>query len=98
MNTERWDVKNHGGSPTTNESKKYAIFIGRYQPYHQGHISLIMQKINNGIPKPIWVIGSGGVNTAAAANIITTTYFLLSLRKVELTMPILANKLNTTGN
>jgi len=55
-------------------------------------------KINNGIPKPIWVIGSGGVNTAAAANIITTTYFLLSFRKVELTTPILANKLNTTGN
>ena len=55
MNIERWDVKNHGGNPTTNESKKYAIFIGRYQPYHQGHISLIMQKINNGIPALIMV-------------------------------------------
>ena len=55
MNIEKWDVKNHGGNPTTNESKKYAIFIGRYQPYHQGHISLIMQKINNGIPALIMV-------------------------------------------
>ena len=33
-------------------------------------------KINNGIAKPICVIGSGGVNKAAAAKIITTTYFL----------------------
>ena len=55
MNIEKWGVKNHGGNPTTNESKKYAIFIGRYQPYHQGHISLIMQKINNGIPALIMV-------------------------------------------
>ena len=55
MSIEKWDVQNHGGNPTTNESKKYAIFIGRYQPYHQGHISLIMQKINNGIPALIMV-------------------------------------------
>ena len=44
------------------------------------------------------MIGSGGVNIAAAANIITTTYFLLYFKNVELTTPILANKLNTTGN
>ena len=44
------------------------------------------------------MIGSGGVNIAAAANIITTTYFLLSFKNVEFTTPILANKLNTTGN
>ena len=50
MEVVKWDVKNHGGNPTTNESKKYAIFVGRFQPYHQGHISLIMQKINEGIP------------------------------------------------
>ena len=37
-------------------------------------------KINNGIAKPICVIGSGGVNNAAAAKIITTTYFLLFLK------------------
>ena len=55
MEIVKWDVKNHGGHPTTNESKKYAIFVGRFQPYHQGHISLIMQKINEGIPSLIMV-------------------------------------------
>ena len=52
---EKWKSENHGGNPTTNESKKYGIFIGRFQPYHQGHISLIMQKINQGIPALIMV-------------------------------------------
>ena len=52
---EKWTSENHGGNPTTNESKKYGIFIGRFQPYHQGHISLIMQKINQGIPALIMV-------------------------------------------
>ena len=55
MEIAKWDVKNHGGNPTTNASKKYAIFVGRFQPYHQGHISLIMQKINEGIPALIMV-------------------------------------------
>ena len=55
MEKPKWDVKNYGGNPTTNESKKYAIFVGRFQPYHQGHISLIMQKINTGIPALIMV-------------------------------------------
>ena len=55
MEVVKWDVKNHGGNPTTNESKKYAIFVGRFQPYHQGHISLIMQKINEEIPALIMV-------------------------------------------
>ena len=55
MEIAKWDVKNHGGNPTTNKSKKYAIFVGRFQPYHQGHISLIMQKINEGIPALIMV-------------------------------------------
>ena len=48
--------------------------------------------------KPICVIGSGGVRIAAAANIITTTYFLLFFKKIESTNPTLANKLKTTGN
>ena len=55
MTLLKWESKNYGGDPTTNESKKYAIFIGRFQPYHQGHISLIMQKINEGIPALIMV-------------------------------------------
>jgi len=55
MQVEDWGVKNYGGDPTNNKSKKYAIFVGRFQPYHQGHISLIMQKINKGIPALIMV-------------------------------------------
>ena len=43
-------------------------------------------------------MGSGGVKIAAAANIITTIYFLLSLRNFESTIPTLASKLKTTGN
>ena len=55
-------------------------------------------KINNGIARPICVIGSGGVNNAATVKIITTTYFLLSFKNFESTIPTLANKLRTTGS
>jgi cytidyltransferase-like protein len=50
-----WLVKNHGGEPTTNKDKKRAIFIGRYQPYHWGHINLIRQKLDLGVPILIMV-------------------------------------------
>ncbi len=50
-----WKQTNHGGEPTTNTDKKYAIFVGRYQPYHYGHIELIKQKLNQGIPALILV-------------------------------------------
>lgn len=30
--------------------KKHALFIGRFQPFHQGHRYLCEQKINEGIP------------------------------------------------
>jgi len=50
-----WAKENHGGQPTSNPDKKYAIFIGRYQPYHYGHIELIQQKLNQGIPALIMV-------------------------------------------
>lgn len=50
-----WNKTNHGGEPTSNPDKKYAIFIGRYQPYHYGHINLIQQKLDEGIPALIMV-------------------------------------------
>ena len=50
-----WNKKNHGGDPTTNKDKKYAIFVGRYQPYHYGHIELIKQKLDLGIPALIMI-------------------------------------------
>lgn len=50
-----WDKINHGGKPTNNKDKKYAIFIGRYQPIHISHAKLIEQKLNEGIPALIMV-------------------------------------------
>ena len=50
-----WNKKNHGGDPTSNKNKKYAIFVGRYQPYHYGHIELIKQKLDLGIPALIMI-------------------------------------------
>ena len=50
-----WIKKNHGGEPTSNLSYKRAVFIGRYQPYHWGHIELIQQKLNEGIGVVIMV-------------------------------------------
>ncbi len=50
-----WNKINHGGQPTSNPDKKFAIFIGRYQPYHYGHIELIQQKLNEGIPALIMI-------------------------------------------
>jgi len=50
-----WEKKNHGGKPTLNKDKKRAIFIGRFQPYHYGHISLVQQKLDDGIPALIMV-------------------------------------------
>jgi cytidyltransferase-like protein len=50
-----WEKKNYGGRTTENESKKYAIFIGRFQPYHYGHIELIEQKLKNDSPVLIMV-------------------------------------------
>lgn len=50
-----WNKINHGGEPTKNKDKKYAIFVGRYQPYHYGHIELIKQKLDIGIPALIMV-------------------------------------------
>jgi len=50
-----WERKNYGGRATENQDKKYAIFVGRFQPYHYGHIELIQQKLNNGSPVLIMV-------------------------------------------
>jgi cytidyltransferase-like protein len=50
-----WTKINHGGEPTKNLDKKWAIFVGRFQPYHTGHIELINQKLNEGVPALILV-------------------------------------------
>ena len=43
-----WQNKNYGNPDIKPAEGKYAVFIGRYQPYHRGHIELIEQKLNEG--------------------------------------------------
>jgi len=38
-----------------NNSKKYAMFVGRWQPLHKGHMWLINQKLDKNIPVLICV-------------------------------------------
>jgi cytidyltransferase-like protein len=45
-----WIKNNYGGRPTQNVGTKRAIFIGRFQPYHMGHIELVNQKLKSGVP------------------------------------------------
>lgn len=50
-----WSVTNHGGQPMNLTEKPAAIFIGRFQPLHNGHIELFLQKLSAGIPLLIMV-------------------------------------------
>tara|TARA_R110001592_G_scaffold192795_12_gene439814 strand:+ start:2889 stop:3392 length:504 start_codon:yes stop_codon:yes gene_type:complete len=50
-----WKYKNYGNNEIVPTDSKYAVFIGRYQPYHKGHITLIEQKLNEGRPVLIMV-------------------------------------------
>lgn len=50
-----WSVTNHGGQKMNLTDKQYAIFIGRFQPLHNGHIALFKQKLDAGIPLLIMV-------------------------------------------
>lgn len=52
---QEWEVINHGGSPMNLTNKQYAVFIGRFQPLHNGHISLFRQKLDKGIPVLVMV-------------------------------------------
>ena len=50
-----WSVTNHGGQKMNLTDKQYAIFVGRFQPLHNGHIALFKQKLDAGIPLLIMV-------------------------------------------
>lgn len=50
-----WKVTNHGHPDIKPSKSKRAIFIGRYQPYHMGHVSLVRQKLDKGVPCLIMV-------------------------------------------
>lgn len=59
MNTKQfengWSVTNHGGQPMGLTNKQYAIFVGRFQPPHNGHIALFKQKLDAGVPVLIMI-------------------------------------------
>lgn len=51
-----WQRKNHGSeNPHQHRQGQRALFVGRWQPYHNGHIELINQKLQLGIPVLIFV-------------------------------------------
>lgn len=50
-----WKCTNHGNPDITPAKSTKAVFIGRYQPYHFGHISLVRQKLDRGVPCLIMV-------------------------------------------
>lgn len=50
-----WSVTNHGGQPMNLTEKPAAVFIGRFQPLHNGHIALFRQKLDAGVPILIMV-------------------------------------------
>jgi adenylylsulfate kinase len=50
-----WSVTNYGGQKMNLTEKQRAIFIGRFQPLHNGHIALFKQKLDAGIPLLIMV-------------------------------------------
>ena len=50
-----WKCTNHGHPDIQPSKSRRAIFIGRYQPYHKGHVSLVQQKLDKGVPCLIMV-------------------------------------------
>ena len=50
-----WQFENYGHPDIQPSNERRAIFIGRYQPYHKGHVSLVQQKLDKGVPALIMV-------------------------------------------
>lgn len=45
---ESWSEKKHVASSLESKENQYAMFIGRWQPLHYGHISMFEQALNRG--------------------------------------------------
>ncbi len=52
---EDWFKVNYGGKKLNLTDKQYAVFIGRWQPFHTGHQELIWNKLKHNIPVLIMV-------------------------------------------
>lgn len=50
---ENWTKKVHVASSLQSKSTQYALFIGRWQPLHEGHKALFQQALDAG--KRVWI-------------------------------------------
>ena len=50
---ETWTKKIHVGSSLESKPNQYALFIGRWQPLHEGHKKLFQQTLDDS--KNIWI-------------------------------------------
>jgi adenylylsulfate kinase len=50
---QNWDKKIHVQSSLESKPNQYAMFIGRWQPLHDGHKELFQQALDNG--KNVWI-------------------------------------------
>jgi len=48
METKIWDKKYHVNSSMNNDDNGFSMFLGRFQPLHDGHKSLFSQALNAG--------------------------------------------------
>jgi nicotinamide mononucleotide adenylyltransferase len=48
-----WDKKIHVKSSLDSKPNQYAMFVGRWQPLHDGHKSLFQQSLDEG--KRVWI-------------------------------------------
>jgi cytidyltransferase-like protein len=48
MENKIWNKKIHVGSSMTNDENGFAMFLGRWQPLHDGHKELFSQALNSG--------------------------------------------------
>lgn len=48
MENEIWDKKYHVNSSMINDDDGFAMFLGRWQPLHDGHKELFSQTLNSG--------------------------------------------------
>lgn len=50
---QNWDKKIHVESSLTSKPNQYALFVGRWQPLHDGHKALFQQALDQG--KNVWI-------------------------------------------
>lgn len=95
-----WYKINHGLLNSKNDNNKYALFIGRFQPFHKGHIEMIEQKISHNIPALVMIrdIAPCDKNplTAQQSKYIIDLYYK-SIGKEELVKTIIVDDIESVN-